>query len=320
MIRIAAFFLLSALIAGGQAAEYPSRAIHLVIPSAPGGFTDSVVQLLSESLRAAWGQPVVMEHRAGAGGIIGTDRVAKAAPDGYTLLAGNIGPLTIAPFVQEGRVPYDVERDLTPIKLMATFANVLVVNPSIPAANVQDLVRLARAKPGTLHFASPGIGQSQHLSGELFKRVANVDLVHVPYKGSGPALTDLIGGQVQMMFSNIPAALSHIADGRLRPLAVTGSRRSEALPDVPTVAEAGLPDYEVVSWIGLFAPAGTSPEIVSRLHAEATRALASPTAKQRFDAASADLGTGSASDFAAFLAADRAKWGRVIREAGIRAE
>src|SRR5690606_4444575 len=149
---------------------------------------------------------------------------------------------------------------------------------------------------------------------------ANVDLVHVPYKGSGPALTDLIGGQVQMMFSNIPAASSHIADGRLRPLAVTGSRRSEALPDGPTVAEAGLPGYEGVSWIGLFAPAGTPPEIVSRLHAEATHALASPTAKQRYDAASADLGTGSASDFAAFLAADRAKWGRVIREAGIRAE
>lgn len=316
-----ALLLLSLVLHGPVLAQdYPTRPIRVIVPTAPGGITDGFVQLISEALRAAWGQAVVMEHRPGAGGIIGTDAVAKAAPDGYTLLAGNIGPLAIAPYLQQGKVPYDPERDFMPVKLLATFSNVLVVNPSVQARNVDELIRLAKAKPGTLHFASPGIGQSQHLSGELFKRLAGVDLVHVPYKGTGPALTDLIGGQVQMMFSNIPPALPHIAAGKLRPLGVTSLVRSAALPEVPTVAESGLAGYQVVSWIGLFAPAGTPPAILARLHAEVTRALASPAAKERFAAAGADIGTGSAQDFAAFAAAERTKWGVLIREANIRAE
>jgi tripartite-type tricarboxylate transporter receptor subunit TctC len=316
-----ALLLLSLVLHGPVLAQdYPARPIRVIVPTAPGGITDGFVQLVGEALRAAWGQTVVMEHRPGAGGIIGTDAVAKAAPDGYTLLAGNIGPLAIAPYLQQGKVPYDPERDFMPVKLLATFSNVLVVNPSVQARNIEELIRLAKAKPGTLHFASPGIGQSQHLSGELFKRLAGVDLVHVPYKGTGPALTDLIGGQVQMMFSNIPPALPHIAAGKLRPLGVTSLARSAALPEVPTVAESGLADYQVVSWIGLFAPAGTSPAILARLHAEVTRELASTAAKERFAAAGADIGTGSAQDFAAFTAAERTKWSALIREANIRAE
>ena len=303
--------------AGAQA--YPARPIRIVVPTAPGGITDGLVQLIGEGLRVAWGQPGVMEHRPGAGGIIGTEAVAKAAPDGYTLLAGNIGPLAITPFMQS-RLPYDAERDFAPVKLLATFVNVLVVHPTVPATSVVGLVRLAKEKPGTLNFASPGSGQSQHLSGELFKRLAGIEITHVPYKGTGPALADLIGGQVQMMFSNLPPAMPHITAGRLRALAVSGATRSAALPELPTISEAGVPGYEVVSWVGLLAPAGTPAGRVERLDAEVTRVLASPAAKERYAAAGADVGTGSAEQFAAFLRADRAKWGKLIREANLRAE
>lgn len=320
MQRLAVLAIAAALQMPAFAADYPARAIRIIVPTAAGGITDGLVQLIGEGLRSAWGQPALMEHRPGAGGIIGCDAVAKAAPDGHTLLAGNIGPLSITPYLQRGRLPYDAERDFAPVKLMATFANVLVVHPSVDAASVGDLVRLAKARPGTLHFASPGIGQSQHLSGELFKRLAGIDIVHVPYKGTGPALGDLIGGQVQMMFSNIPPTMPHLAAGRLRALAVTGPSRSAALPGVPTVGESGVPGYQVVSWVGLLAPAGTPPAIVSRLNAEVTRVLSSPAAKERYAAAGADTGTGSAQDFADFLAADRAKWSSLIREANIQSE
>jgi tripartite-type tricarboxylate transporter receptor subunit TctC len=320
MPKFAALLAALLLHAAAVAQDYPTRPIRIVVPSAPGGFTDTVVQLLGERFRAAWGQPAVMEHKAGAGGIVGTDFVAKAAPDGYTLLAGNIGPIVIAPLLQQGKVPYDVDRDLVPVKIMATFGNVLVVNPSVPAHSLDELIRLARARPGTLHFASPGNGQSQHLSGELFKRLAGVDIVHVPYKGTGPALTDLIGGQVQMMFSNLPPALPHIEAGKLRALAVTGPRRASALPAVPTVEEAGLAGYQVVSWVALFAPAGTPPAIVAKLHAEVTQALESAAGRERIVAGNAEPGTGSPQDLTALVAADRAKWGKVIREGNIRAE
>ena len=320
MRRLAVWLLALALPALSLAEDYPARPIRIVVPSAPGGFTDTLVQLLGERLRAAWGQPTVMEHRAGAGGIVGTDFVAKAAPDGHTLLAGNIGPIVITPLLQQGKVPYDVDRDLVPVKIMATFGNVLVVHPSVPAHDLRELVRLARARPGTLHFASPGIGQSQHLSGELFKRLAGVDIVHVPYKGTGPALTDLIGGRVQLMFSNLPPTLPHIEAGKLRALAVTGPRRANALPAVPTLEEAGLAGYQVVSWVALFAPAGTPPDIVARLHAEATRALEGAVARERIAAGNAEPGAGSPQDLAALVASDRAKWGQVIRDGNIRAE
>lgn len=320
MLRIFASLLAVLLHAAALAQDYPARPIRVVIPSAPGGFTDTVVQILNDHFRTVWGQPVVMEHKAGAGGIVGTDAVARAAPDGYTLLAGNIGPIVITPLLQQGKVPYEVERDLVPIKLLTSFGNVLVVHPSVPATSVKELIAFARSKPGALHFASPGIGQSQHLSGELFKRMAEVDIVHVPYKGTGPALTDLIGGQVQMMFSNIPPALQHVESGKLRALAVTGPRRARTLPDLPTLEEAGLPGYQVASWIALFAPAATPPAIVAKLHAEVTQALGSATGRERILAANAEPGTGSPQDLAAMVAAERSKWSKVIREGSIRAE
>ena len=320
MLRIFASFLAVLLHAAALAQDYPARPIRVVIPSAPGGFTDTVVQILNDHFRSVWGQPVVMEHKAGAGVIVGTDAVARAAPDGYTLLAGNIGPIVITPLLQQGKVPYEVERDLVPIKLLTSFGNVLVVHPSVPATSVKELIAFARSKPGALHFASPGIGQSQHLSGELFKRMAEVDIVHVPYKGTGPALTDLIGGQVQMMFSNIPPALQHVESGKLRALAVTGPRRARTLPDLPTLEEAGLPGYQVASWIALFAPAATPPAIVAKLHAEVTQALGSATGRERILAANAEPGTGSPQDLASMVAAERSKWSKVIREGSIRAE
>jgi tripartite-type tricarboxylate transporter receptor subunit TctC len=273
------------------AQPYPSRPITIIVPSAAGGLSDAFVRLIGDTIQGAWGQPVVMDPRSGAGGIIGTQVVANAAPDGYTLLMGNIGPLAINPTLYSS-LPYDVETQLAPVALVATYPNVLVVNPSLPIHSIADLIRYAKEKPGTLNFASAGIGQSQHLSGEMFKSMADIDIVHVPYKGTGPALTDLLSGSVQMMFSNVPAAVPYIESGKLRAIAVTGLTRSKALPQVPTVNEAGVPGYDVVSWLALMAPAKTPDEIIARLHAEVAKALASPAGQRHLAAVGADAGSG----------------------------
>jgi tripartite-type tricarboxylate transporter receptor subunit TctC len=299
------------------AQAYPSRPITIIVPSAAGGLSDAFVRLIGDTIQGAWGQPVVMDPRSGAGGIIGTQVVANAAPDGYTLLMGNIGPLAINPTLYSS-LPYDVETQLAPVALVATYPNVLVVNPSLPIHSIADLIRYAKEKPGTLNFASAGIGQSQHLSGEMFKSMADIDIVHVPYKGTGPALTDLLSGSVQMMFSNVPAAVPYIESGKLRAIAVTGLTRSKALPQVPTVNEAGLPGYDVVSWLALMAPAKTPDEIIARLHAEVTKALASPAGQRPLAAVGADAGSGSPQAFARFLKEEQAKWSKVIKEANIK--
>lgn len=316
----AAILLCTLGLAGPAAAQsYPVKPIRIVVPSAPGGITDTYVRLIGDALQTAWGQPVIMDHRAGAGGVIGTDYVAKAAADGYTLLMGNIGPLIVSPLVQT-KSPYDVGRDLVPVILVATFPNVLVVNPNVPARNVAELLALARQKPGALHFASSGIGQSHHLSGEVFKRMAGVDIVHVPYKGTGPALTDLLGGQVEMMFSNLPPAVPHIRAGKLRALGVTSARRAALLAEVPSIAEAGVPGFDVSSWVGLMAPAGTPREIVARLNQEIRRILREPANVERSQAQGAEIAAGTAEEFATFLQSEQRKWAPVIREANIRAE
>jgi tripartite-type tricarboxylate transporter receptor subunit TctC len=299
------------------AQPYPSRPITIIVPSAAGGLSDAFVRLIGDTIQGAWGQPVVMDPRSGAGGIIGTQVVANAAPDGYTLLMGNIGPLAINPTLYSS-LPYDVETQLAPVALVATYPNVLVVNPSLPIHSIADLIRYAKEKPGTLNFASAGIGQSQHLSGEMFKSMADIDIVHVPYKGTGPALTDLLSGSVQMMFSNVPAAVPYIESGKLRAIAVTGLTRSKALPQVPTVNEAGVPGYDVVSWLALMAPAKTPDEIIARLHAEVTKALASPAGQRHLAAVGADAGSGSPRAVARFLKEEQAKWSKVIKEANIK--
>lgn len=299
------------------AQPYPSRPITIIIPSAAGGLSDAFVRLIGDTIQTAWNQPVVMDPRSGAGGIIGTQVVANAAPDGYTLLMGNIGPLAINPALYSS-LPYDVETQLAPVALVATYPNVLVVNPSLPIHSIADLIRYAKEKPGTLNYASAGIGQSQHLSGEMFKSMADIDIVHVPYKGTGPALTDLLSGSVQMMFSNVPAAVPYIESGKLRAIAVTGLTRSKALPHVPTVNEAGLPGYDVVSWLALMAPAKTPDEIIARLHAEVTKALASPAGQRHLASVGADAGSGSPQEFARFLKEEQVKWSKVIKEANIK--
>jgi tripartite-type tricarboxylate transporter receptor subunit TctC len=299
------------------AQPYPSRPITIVVPSAAGGLSDAFVRLIGDTIQGAWGQPVVMDPRSGAGGIIGTQVVANAAPDGYTLLMGNIGPLAINPTLYSS-LPYDVETQLAPVALVATYPNVLVVNPSLPIHSIADLIRYAKEKPGTLNFASAGIGQSQHLSGEMFKSMADIDIVHVPYKGTGPALTDLLSGSVQMMFSNVPAAVPYIESGKLRAIAVTGLTRSKALPQVPTVNEAGLPGYDVVSWLALMVPAKTPDEIIARLHAEVAKALASPAGQRHLAAVGADAGSGSPQAVARFLKEEQAKWSKVIKEANVK--
>ncbi len=309
---------LASLAASAQSA-YPSKPITVIVPSAPGGLSDPIVRFLGEAVQRAWGQPFVMEHRAGAGGVVGTHAVAQAAPDGYTLLFGNIGPLAVMPALQP-KLPYDVARDFEPLALVVTFGNVLVVNPSLPVNSVRELIALAKLKPGTLNFASAGNGQSHHLSGELFKSMTGVDIVHVPYKGSSPALTDLMGGQVQMMFSNIPAALPFIKSGRLKALGVTGPRRSSEMPEVPTVAEAGVPGYNVQSWVALVAPAKTPKAIIERLNAEVQKAWDTAEGQKLLTSLNADAAGGSAEQFGTFLRAEALKWAKLIDDAKIKLE
>ena len=300
------------------AQDYPSRPVRLVVPFAAGGPNDIIARLVGGRLSEALGQPIVVENRPGAGGNIGTDFVAKAPPDGYTLLSAGPGSLIINPLL--GSVPYDTARDFAPVSLMASAPNVLVVHPSVPAKSVKELIALARARPRQLNYASGGPGSTPHLSGALFAVMAGIDIVHVPYKGTGPASADLLGGQVQMAFFGIPPLLPHIKSGKLRALAVTGMRRSPELPEVPTMHEAALPGYEVSPWYGLLAPAGTSRAIITRLNAEVARVVRSADMKEKLAVQGAEAAGGTPEEYAAVIRADTATWARVIRDAGIRGE
>jgi tripartite-type tricarboxylate transporter receptor subunit TctC len=326
--RLLALFALAAALASGsarpQAAStgsgqaYPAKPVHIVVPFPAGGPNDIVARLVGQKLSEALGQPVVVDNRAGAGGNIGTEFVAKAAPDGYTLLSAGPGSLIINPLL--GRVPYDTAKDFTPVILMATVPNVLVANASLPADSVKALIAIARARPGEINYGSGGNGSTPHLSGALFTAMADIKLVHVPYKGTAPALSGLLGDHVHIAFLGIPPVLPHIRSGKLRALAVTGKRRSPELPDVPTVDEAGLPGYEVSPWYGVLAPAGTPREIVIRLNAEVARIVRTAEMKEKLHAQGAEPAVGDPGDFSATIRADTAKWSQVIREAGIRAE
>src|SRR4030095_5020494 len=262
------------------AQTYPTKPIRLVVPFPPGGATDILARDVAQKLSDAWGQSFVVDNRPGAGGNIGSELVAKAAPDGYTLEMGTVGTHAINASLY-AKMPYDHVKDFVPVILVAGVPNVLVVNPSVPVNSVAELIAYAKANPGKLNFASSGNGTSIHLSGELFKVMAGVQITHVPYKGSAPALQDLLGGQVQLMFDNLPPSLPQIKAGKLKALAVTSTTRAAALPDVPTMAESGLPGFEASSWFGVLAPAGTPPAIVAKLNAEIGKWLASPEAKEK---------------------------------------
>jgi tripartite-type tricarboxylate transporter receptor subunit TctC len=301
------------------AQAYPNHTIRLIVPFPAGGTTDILARDVAKKLTDTMGQAVVVDNRPGAGGNIGADLVAKSPPDGYTLLMGTVGTHAINPSLY-AKMPYDHIKDFVPVVLVAGVPNVLVVNPSVPINSVADLIKLAKAKPGSINFASSGSGTSIHLSGELFKTMAGVDMTHVPYKGSSPALTDLMGGQVQIMFDNLPSSLALIKAGKLRAVAVTSLKRAPALPDVPTIAESGLPGFEASSWFGVLAPAGTPAPIVAKLNAEVNKWLQSPEGKEQLLAQGAEVAGGSPEQFVAHIRAETDKWAKVVKASGAKVD
>jgi len=309
----------AALASNVSAQTYPTHAIKLVVPFPAGGTTDILARDVAKRLTETLGQSVVVDNRPGAGGNIGADLVAKSAPDGYTLLMGTVGTHAINPSLY-AKMPYDHVKDFAPVVLVAGVPNVLVVNPSLPVNSVADLIKLAKAKPGTINFASSGNGTSIHLSGELFKTMTGVDMTHVPYKGSAPALADLIGGQVQVMFDNLPSSLPQIKGGKLRAIAVTSTKRAPALPDVPTVAESGLPGFEASSWFGILAPAGTPAPIIARINGEVNKWLQSPEGKQQLATQGAEAAGGPPEQFSAHIRTETDKWAKVVKASGAKVD
>mgnify|MGYP006276569269 FL=1 len=307
--------------AGAPAAaqsDYPNKPIRLIVPFAPGGSNDIMARVIGQKIGESVTQQFVIDNRGGASGIIGTDLAAKAVPDGYTLLMMSL-TFAVNPSLFK-KLPYDTEKDLAPVSLVASAPLILVVHPSLPVKTLKDFIAHAKANPGKLNFGSGGPGTTPHLAGEMLKSMAGLQMTHVPYKGGGPALADLAGGQLQLMLENIPSTLPHVKSGKLRLLALSGLKRSALLPDVPTLDEAGLKGYDIVGWNGLFVPAGTPNAIVSRLHAETVKALALPDIKERLSGMGAE-GVGSApAQFAAFVKAEIKKWAQVVRAAGLRIE
>jgi tripartite-type tricarboxylate transporter receptor subunit TctC len=301
------------------AQDYPVKTIRIIVPYTPGGTADMLARTIGQKMAESLGQQVIIDNRPGAGGNIGADLAARAAPDGYTILMGTVATHAINPHLYPN-IPYDAEKAFAPIILVATLPNLLVVNPSLPATSVRDLIALAKAKPGELAFASAGNGTSQHLSGELFKKMTGVDMIHIPYKGSAPAVTDLVGGQVQLMFDNLPSSLPQVRAGKLRALAVTGPRGSPVLPDVPTLSEAGLPGFSITSWFALFAPAGTPAKILLRLNKEAGKAIALKELRQQWINQGIEPAGGTAEQLAAFRRIEASKWGKIARDSGAQVE
>jgi len=310
--------LLLAVLAFPAASQerYPSKPLRLIVPFAPGGSTDIFARLIAERAQAPLGQPVVVENRAGAAGNIGAEAVVRSAPDGYTLLMATTGVMAINNALYKN-MTYDALKDLEPVVYVASITNVLIVPPDSPAKSVAELIALAKKEPGKLTFASSGAGASTHMSAELFKSMAGIDILHVPYKGSGPAMPDLMSGRVSMMFENAPGAVSHIKAGKLRALAQTGLKRSSALPEVPTVAESGVPGYESLSWSGIAVPAGTPRAVIDRLNKDLNSILAMADMRQKLAEQGADTIGGPPEAFAAHIRAEREKWSRVIKTANI---
>jgi tripartite-type tricarboxylate transporter receptor subunit TctC len=307
-----------ALAAGAAAADYPDRPIRLIIPFPPGGSNDVVGRLIAKTLSEKIGQQVFVDNRGGAGGLIGTEALAKSTPDGYTLgivsIAHAVNPALHDP------LPYDPLKSFEPISILATGPNVLVVNPDLPVHSVKELIALAKQKPGELNYASAGIGSFQHLGGELFKLEANVNIVHVPYKGGGPAMQDVVAGHVKIMFSSLIQTTPLIKAGRLRPLGVGGTKRSAVLPDVPTIAESGLPGYAANNWWGIFAPAGTPKPIVDKLYKDIQLALQSPEMLKEFEIEGAAPVTMTSAEFADFVKTEIGKWAKVVKAGNIKAQ
>jgi tripartite-type tricarboxylate transporter receptor subunit TctC len=316
---LAAAAMLAAAASGSSAQSYPNRPVRILVPFPAGAGVDIVARMLGVPLRDLWGQAAVVDNRPGAGGTIACELAAEAAPDGYTLLLGNISTFAMAPSLYK-KVNYDPVQSFAPITLVNTSANVLVAHPSVPAATTQALIALAKAKPGQINYASAGSGTSPHLAAELFKSMAGVDLVHVPYKGSPQALTDLLGGQTQIMFASLVSALPHIRQARLRALGVTSLKRAAALPDLPAISEAGLRGYDVSVWMGIVAPAGTPPAIIAQLNRQIAALLQSPDIRERLAVQGLEAASNSPAEFRSYIASEVRKWAVVIKQAGVVAD
>jgi tripartite-type tricarboxylate transporter receptor subunit TctC len=312
------FLAALALIVATQAhaQPYPSRPIRLIVPFPPGGSTDILARALGQKLSEGLAQPVILDNRPGAGGSIGSEAAAKAAPDGYTLMMGHLGTLAVNPAIYK-KLPYDPVKSFAPVSLMAIVPSVLVVNPQLPVASAAELIAYARANPGKLAYGSAGNGSTSHLTTEYFKLATGTDILHVPYKGIGPMLTDLISGQLSMGLNGAPAVMPHVISGRLRALAVSGIKRLEALPQLPTLDEVGVKGFDASGWYGIVAPAGTSREIVMKLNAEIRRIMGTPELRARLDTEGATPAPGSPEEFAAFIASEIERWGAVLKRAGI---
>jgi tripartite-type tricarboxylate transporter receptor subunit TctC len=310
------FFTMATRSISGIAQDYPTRPIRFVVPFPSSGGGDIIIRALSQKLSERLGQAIVVDNRSGAGGNVGTEIVARSPADGYTLVMANISPFSINVSIYK-KLPYNPLTDFTPITLVASFPNVLVVHPSLPAASIKDLIALARSRPGQLTYASSGAGSTTHLSAEFFKSQAKLDLVHVPYKGGGQALIDLIAGHVSMYFSSVPGAIPHMRSRRLRGLAVTSIARSSASPDTPTLAESGFPGFEAATWIGAAAPAGLARPIVNRLNAEIVEIMRAPDMRERLISQGAESQTNSPEQFAAYIKSEIAKWAKIVRDTGV---
>jgi tripartite-type tricarboxylate transporter receptor subunit TctC len=313
----AALTLMLAQVAFAQG-EYPTRPITMVVGFAPGGGTDTVARIVAKKLGDSLGQNVIVENKAGAGGTVATNQVAKSAPDGYTILLANVGSLTVAPYLI-AKLPYDPLRDLAPITMAVEFPNVIVVQPSLPANTLAEFVQLAKASPGKIGYGSSGIGGIGHLAGELLKQVADIDIVHVPYKGGGPAMQDLLGGQIPAMVATPVTALPHIKAGKIRAIATTGAARAALLPDVPTVAESGYPGYEATNWYAYLAPAGTPKDVLARLNRELVQTLNSPEVQEQLYRQGLEAKPGTPEELTKYMERELATWGRVVKAANIQA-
>ena len=301
------------------AQSYPNRPVRILVPFPAGAGVDIVARMIGQPLTEVWGQAAVVDNRPGAGGTIACELVAKAAPDGYTLLLGNISTFAMAPSLYK-KVNYDPVKSFAPITLVNTSANVLIAHPSVPATSTQALIALAKARPGQINYASAGSGTSPHLAAELFKSMAGVDLIHVPYKGSPQALTDLLGGQTQIMFASLVSALPHIRQSRLRALGVTSLKRAAALPEVPTISESGLRGYDVSVWMGIVAPAATPSPMIAQLNRQIAAILQSPDIRERLAVQGLEAVSDSPAEFGTYIASEVRKWAAVIKQAGVVAD
>jgi tripartite-type tricarboxylate transporter receptor subunit TctC len=314
-------FLVAAAWITGAAAQsgYPSKPLRLVCPFPPGGVVDTVSRIVAQKLSESLGQSVIVDNRAGAGGNIAAELVAKSPADGYTLLTGTIATHAINVSLYS-KMPYDAERDFVPISMAATNTNLVLVNPKFPVGSIAELIAYAKANPGKLNYGTAGSGTAQHLAGELFKTTAGIEMVHVPYKGAGPGINDLLAGEIPLMFVDISISLQHVRAGRLRALAVTGGKRSLQLPDVPTIAESGLPGFDVIAWFGVFAPAGTPRDIVTRLNADIMRGLGVQEVRERLLAVGLEAVTSTPEQLGAFVKSEIAKWSRVVKASGAKVD